>query len=231
MSQSRLRTFIAYVEDLPGVLNRVASLFRRRSYNIDSLTVGRTHEPGVSRMTDRRRGRRRRPRAASRPTSTSWSTSSASTTSTQARDGRARARAHQGARRRRPRGRACMQLCEVFRARVVDVGPEALIVEITGDRRQDRRPRRRARALRHRRDGPHRRGRDGAQRRGLRPRQRPAAERPGERRRRLRPPRLIRTRRNKTMAKIYYDKTPTSPSSAARRSPSSATARRATPTR
>jgi acetolactate synthase I/III small subunit len=46
-----LRTFIAYVEDLPGVLNRVASLFRRREYNIESLTVGRAHLPGVSRMT------------------------------------------------------------------------------------------------------------------------------------------------------------------------------------
>lgn len=45
------RTLVAYVEDLPGVLNRVASLFRRRNYNIISLTVGRTHESGLSRMT------------------------------------------------------------------------------------------------------------------------------------------------------------------------------------
>jgi len=45
------RTLVAYVEDLPGVLNRVASLFRRRNYNIVSLTVGRTHEPGMSRIT------------------------------------------------------------------------------------------------------------------------------------------------------------------------------------
>jgi len=45
------RTLVAYVEDRPGVLNRVASLFRRRNYNIVSLTVGRTHEPGMSRVT------------------------------------------------------------------------------------------------------------------------------------------------------------------------------------
>ena len=51
MSQSVKRTFAVFVEDKPGVLNRVASLFRRRSYNIDSLNVGATHEPGVSRMT------------------------------------------------------------------------------------------------------------------------------------------------------------------------------------
>ncbi|MDD3179068.1 MAG: acetolactate synthase small subunit [Opitutaceae bacterium] len=44
-------TLIAYVEDKPGVLNRVASLFRRRNFNIESLTVGRTEQAGVSRMT------------------------------------------------------------------------------------------------------------------------------------------------------------------------------------
>ena len=44
-------TLIAYVEDKPGVLNRVASLFRRRAFNIVSLTVGRTEQAGVSRMT------------------------------------------------------------------------------------------------------------------------------------------------------------------------------------
>jgi acetolactate synthase-1/3 small subunit len=35
-------TLVALVENEPGVLNRVASLFRRRNFNIDSLTVGRT---------------------------------------------------------------------------------------------------------------------------------------------------------------------------------------------
>jgi len=36
-----LNTFMVYVENKPGVLTRVASLFRRRAFNIDSLTVGR----------------------------------------------------------------------------------------------------------------------------------------------------------------------------------------------
>ncbi len=44
-------TFIVHVENKPGVLTRVASLFRRRAFNIDSLTVGRTEKPDVSRMT------------------------------------------------------------------------------------------------------------------------------------------------------------------------------------
>ena len=46
-----LHTLVALVEDKPGVLNRVASLFRRRAFNIESLTVGRTDVPGISRMT------------------------------------------------------------------------------------------------------------------------------------------------------------------------------------
>lgn len=41
----------ALVTDRPGTLNRVSGLLRARSFNIESLTVGRTHEPGLSRMT------------------------------------------------------------------------------------------------------------------------------------------------------------------------------------
>jgi acetolactate synthase-1/3 small subunit len=44
-------TLVALVEDKPGVLNRISSLFRRRAYNIESLTVGHTNQPGISRMT------------------------------------------------------------------------------------------------------------------------------------------------------------------------------------
>jgi acetolactate synthase I/III small subunit len=45
------RTFIVHVEDHPGVLNRVVSLFRQRACNIESLAVGRSEQPGVSRIT------------------------------------------------------------------------------------------------------------------------------------------------------------------------------------
>ena len=44
-------TLVALMEDKPGVLNRVVSLFRRRGFNIDSLTVGQTETPSISRMT------------------------------------------------------------------------------------------------------------------------------------------------------------------------------------
>jgi acetolactate synthase I/III small subunit len=44
-------TLVAMVENKPGVLNRVASLFRRRGFNIESITVGISETPEVSRMT------------------------------------------------------------------------------------------------------------------------------------------------------------------------------------
>lgn len=50
-THSSKQTLVALVENRPGVLNRIASLFRRRNYNVDSLTVGRTHKPHISRMT------------------------------------------------------------------------------------------------------------------------------------------------------------------------------------
>src|SRR5258708_16916018 len=46
-----LHTFVSYVEDKPGVLTRVASLFRRLNINISSLTVGRSERDGLSRLT------------------------------------------------------------------------------------------------------------------------------------------------------------------------------------
>ena len=45
------RTISALVQDRPGVLARISSLFRRRGFNIASLTVGRSEQPGLSRMT------------------------------------------------------------------------------------------------------------------------------------------------------------------------------------
>jgi acetolactate synthase-1/3 small subunit len=44
-------TLVALVENKPGVLNRVASLFRRRSFNIESIAVGSCETPHLSRMT------------------------------------------------------------------------------------------------------------------------------------------------------------------------------------
>ncbi len=45
------RTLSVLVEDQPGVLNRVSSLLRRRRFNVESLNVGASEQPGLSRMT------------------------------------------------------------------------------------------------------------------------------------------------------------------------------------
>ena len=45
------QTIAIEVEDKPGVLSRISTLFSRRGFNIESLTVGHTHIPGVSRFT------------------------------------------------------------------------------------------------------------------------------------------------------------------------------------
>ena len=44
-------TLVALMEDKPGVLTRVVSLFRRRNFNIESISVGHTEIPDISRMT------------------------------------------------------------------------------------------------------------------------------------------------------------------------------------
>ncbi|NLX36946.1 MAG: acetolactate synthase small subunit [Chloroflexi bacterium] len=45
------RTLVVLMEDKPGVLSHVSNLFRRRNYNIESLTVGHSETQDISRMT------------------------------------------------------------------------------------------------------------------------------------------------------------------------------------
>ena len=48
---ARLHTIVALVENRPGVLNKIASKWRQRGFNIESLTVGHSEVAGLSRMT------------------------------------------------------------------------------------------------------------------------------------------------------------------------------------
>ena len=123
-------TFAVYVQDHPGVLNRVASLFRRRAFNIESLTVGHTERPGVSRMTivvDAPESFRSRIEANLYKLIDVDRIESIAIGSAVYRDlALIKVAASQAARSE------VMQLVHVFRARVVDVAPESLVVEITG---------------------------------------------------------------------------------------------------
>ncbi len=123
-------TFVAYVEDKPGVLNRVASLFRRRAFNIESLTVGHTEQPGISRMTivvDTDENGARRVEANLYKLVNVLRVDDVTNTPAVVRDLALIKIAADAATRAQ-----VMQLVDVFRARIVDVANDSLIVEITG---------------------------------------------------------------------------------------------------
>lgn len=126
-----LNTFVVYVENKPGVLTRVASLFRRRAFNIDSLTVGRTEKPEVSRMTitvDADHDQARRIEANLYKLVNVLLVENITAEPAIVRDlAMIKVAATHGGRSH------VLELASVFRARVVDVAPESLIMEITGD--------------------------------------------------------------------------------------------------
>lgn len=123
-------TFIVHVEDEPGVLTRVASLIRRRGFNIESLTVGHTEQPGVSRMTIVMDSDERAVPRIEANLYKLVNVIRVENITAQPSVYRDLAMIKVAA-RESSRG-AIMQLVNVFRARVVDVSPESLIVEITG---------------------------------------------------------------------------------------------------
>jgi len=132
-----LHTFVALVQDKPGVLTRVASLFRRLSINIVSLTVGESEQPDTSRMTIVCEAPENRRRTASAPRSTS-----SKSPSTLTRFSRSEAVIRElclikvAAGPNEPAGlhsrSQIFELANVFRARVVDLAPESIMLEMTG---------------------------------------------------------------------------------------------------
>ena len=125
-----LHTFSVYVDNKPGVLNRVASLFRRRAFNIESLTVGHTEQQGVSRMTvvvDTDEYGARRLEANLYKLVPVRRVDNITAAPSIARDLALIKVAAAGEARTQ-----VMQLVDVYRARIVDVGPESLVVETTG---------------------------------------------------------------------------------------------------
>ena len=124
-------TLVARVQDQPGVLNRVASLFRRRAFNIDSLTVGQSEAHGFSRMTfvvDAARVPARLVEENLRKLIPVVEVHDVTHVPTVDRDlALIRVRCAPGDRAE------ISGLVEIFRGKVVDVAAESVIVEITGD--------------------------------------------------------------------------------------------------
>jgi len=126
------QTLIVLVEDKPGVLNRVASLFRRRNFNIESLTVGHTHTPGVSRMsivTDEEELLRRNVVKQNLFKMVNVVDVEDVTETACVFRETALIKVSADANSRTE----IMSIVEIYRARIVDVATHSLIVEITGD--------------------------------------------------------------------------------------------------
>ncbi len=124
-------TIIALVEDKPGVLNRIVSLFRKRNFNIDSLTVSKTEKPGLSRMTimlDNTQVNTSRLTLYLRKLINVIHVQDLTYTPMVCRDlALIKVAASMNTRK------DIMQLVDTFHARVVDVASDSLIIEITGN--------------------------------------------------------------------------------------------------
>ncbi|MBT3363501.1 MAG: acetolactate synthase small subunit [Chloroflexi bacterium] len=131
MVASVKHTLVALVEDKPGVLNRSASLFRRRGFNIESIAVGHSEIRGLSRMTIVVDGASTAVEQVEkqlyklvdvvkviditedRMVSRELALIKVSATAAQRSE--------------------IVQIADIFRARIVDVAPDSVMIEVTGD--------------------------------------------------------------------------------------------------
>ena len=128
MSQSRLLSVL--VENKPGVLQRVASMIRRRGFNIDSLSVGPTEDETVSRMTITVHVGRQQAEQATKQLAklVDVITIDDITGLRSVAHELLLVRLHAPASQRRE----ILDLLDIYRGRVVDVASSTLIVEVTG---------------------------------------------------------------------------------------------------
>ncbi|AKX95107.1 acetolactate synthase small subunit [Neomoorella thermoacetica] len=125
------RTLSVLVENRPGVLTRVAGLFSRRGYNIDSLAVGRTENPAISRMTIVVDGDEQIIEQVSKQLNKLIDVIKISDITNDPYVGRELILIKVNA---DPSVRGeIMQIVDIFRARIVDIARNSLIIEATGD--------------------------------------------------------------------------------------------------
>ncbi len=121
----------ALVENRPGVLARVSNLFRRRSFNIDSLSVGRTQRENLSRMTIVMESDAAE---ADRLVKNLYKLIDVvHVDHLHSQPSVARDMALVKVKASSENRREVIQLCDIFRARIIDVAAESLVVEITGE--------------------------------------------------------------------------------------------------
>lgn len=124
-------TLVALVEDKPGVLNRMASLFRRRGFNIDSIAVGHSETPGMSRVTlvvDGTATMVEQVRKQLDKVIDVVKVSDLTESNLVARE-LALIKVNTTPATRS----SVMQIVDIFRANIIDVSPDSVTVEVTGD--------------------------------------------------------------------------------------------------
>ena len=124
-------TITALVQDRPGVLNRISSMFRRRGFNIASLAVGHSEEPDLSRMTFVVEGDDGVVEQVTKHLHKLIDVIKVSDISNENIVSRELAliRVRSNVQSRSE----IMQIVDIFRANIVDVSPDSLVVEVTGD--------------------------------------------------------------------------------------------------
>jgi acetolactate synthase-1/3 small subunit len=124
-------TIVALVQDRPGVLNRVSSLFRRRGFNISSLAVGKSEQPNLSRMTFVVDGDEATVEQVTKQLHKLIDVIRVSELT--AEDVVARELALISVHATPATRSEIIQLVDIFRANIVDVSTHSLIIEITGE--------------------------------------------------------------------------------------------------
>jgi len=124
-------TLVALVEDKPGVLNRIASLFRRRAFNIQSLAVGGSEQPGLSRMTIVTGGDAAQVEQVRKQLEKLINVIKVSDITEE--DMVTRELALIKVKATASTRSEIIQIIDIFRANIVDVAPGSLTVEVTGD--------------------------------------------------------------------------------------------------
>ncbi len=123
-------TVIAWMEDKPGVLNRVAGLFRRRNFNIESLTVGHSEAPGISRMTFVVEGDARQVRQVETQLAKLINVTEVQNVTNEPTVIRELALVKVNA--DSTNRSEILQLVDIYRASIVDVAMDSLVIQITG---------------------------------------------------------------------------------------------------
>lgn len=124
-------TLVALVEDRPGVLNRVSSLFRRRNFNIESIAVGHTEQPNLSRMTIIVEGDDAKVEQVRKQLDKVIDV--VKIVDITSDDKVARELALVKVKATASTRNEIIQIVDIFRANIVDVSSDSLMVEVTGD--------------------------------------------------------------------------------------------------